>query len=144
MRLPYNVTGSERKRLVQTVVEVLHKPPIYRGAPSFAYTIGSFSIDRFGNLDYPANADLETIKTLMTALKNHGFEVQLAENGSTQLTVEVPLDSFTEEALTNLQKSLPIRLCFSRSPWELKIWESRQLKISCVFHGSPCMATKVK
>ena len=104
MRLSCNATGSERKRLVRTVVEVLHEPPIYQGAPSFAYTIGSFSIDRFGNLDYPANTNLELIKTLMTALKNHGFEVQLAENGSTQLTVEVPLDSFTEEALTNLQK----------------------------------------
>ena len=40
MRINYNVTGADRKALVRAMVELLGEPPVYQGAPSFAYAVG--------------------------------------------------------------------------------------------------------
>ena len=37
MSVPYNLTGTARKALVQTISEILGKPAVYQGAPTFAY-----------------------------------------------------------------------------------------------------------
>lgn len=38
MRINYNVTGTDRKALVRAMVELLGEPPVYQGAPGFAYS----------------------------------------------------------------------------------------------------------
>lgn len=59
MELKYNVTGSERKSLVGRVSTILNAPTKYLGAPTFAYEVGSYHIDKIGTLTGPDNLDLE-------------------------------------------------------------------------------------
>ena len=69
MRINYNVTGSERKKLVAAISQELNAPTKYLGAPTFAYEVGGYHIDKNGVLTGAGNfnlvADLQGI---------HGFE----------------------------------------------------------------------
>ncbi|SDN78231.1 virulence protein [Acetanaerobacterium elongatum] len=68
MKLNYNVTGSKRKELVEAISMALGIPTKYLGAPSFAYEIGGYHIDKDGTLTGPDNLELED------ALHQHGFD----------------------------------------------------------------------
>lgn len=68
MKLNYNVTGSERKSLVGTISTVLNAPTKYLGAPTFAYEVGDYHIDKVGTLTGPDSLDLED------ALHQAGFD----------------------------------------------------------------------
>jgi len=59
MKLKYNVTGSERKSLVGAICTALDAPTKYLGAPTFAYEVGDYQIDKAGTLTGPDNLDLE-------------------------------------------------------------------------------------
>jgi len=61
MKLNYNVAGSERKLLVGAVSTVLDAPAKYLGAPTFAYEVGAYHIDKSGVLTGPDNLDLENL-----------------------------------------------------------------------------------
>ena len=50
MRLSYNVTGPERKTLVAAISHELNAPTNYLGAPTFAYEVGGYHIDKTGTL----------------------------------------------------------------------------------------------
>ena len=59
MELKYNVTGSERKSLVGAISTLLDTPTKYLGAPTFAYEVGGYHIDKVGTLTGSDNLDLE-------------------------------------------------------------------------------------
>ncbi len=59
MELKYNVTGNERKSLVGAISTRLDAPTNYLGAPTFAYEVGGYRIDKAGMLTGPDNLDLE-------------------------------------------------------------------------------------
>ncbi len=59
MELKYNVTGNERKSLVGAISTALDAPTNYLGAPTFAYEVGGYRIDKAGLLTGPDNLDLE-------------------------------------------------------------------------------------
>ena len=44
MKFKYNVTGSDRKRLVTAMAERLECPAKYKGAPTFAYEVDYFTM----------------------------------------------------------------------------------------------------
>ena len=46
MKICFNVTGSERKRLVQTVSDSCGESARYLGMPSMAYEIGPFTVTK--------------------------------------------------------------------------------------------------
>ena len=50
--LDFNVTGSERKRLVSAISTFTGDETKYCGAPSFAYEVGAFHIDRNGVVSF--------------------------------------------------------------------------------------------
>ncbi len=59
MKLNYNVTGQERKSLVGAISTSLNAPTKYLGAPTFAYEVGGYHIDKVGTLTGADNLDLE-------------------------------------------------------------------------------------
>lgn len=61
MKLNYNLTGSERKSLVAAISQALNAPTKYLGAPTFAYEIVGYHIDKVGTLTGPDNLDLEDL-----------------------------------------------------------------------------------
>ena len=68
MRLHYNVTGPERKSLVAIISRSLNAPTKYLGAPTFAYEVSDYHIDKVGTLTGPDSLDLED------ALHQAGFD----------------------------------------------------------------------
>ena len=75
----YNVTGSDRKELVNLVAETIGSPAKYQGAPSFAYTVDFITIDRNGVLSFDDRADTGVIENLLEQLAEHGFTAELPE-----------------------------------------------------------------
>lgn len=102
MTINYNVTGSERKRLVQTIAEITECETKYKGAPTFSYEVCYFTIDKNGVLSFDDRADSEEIEKLIEGLAERGFEFEGYDK--TALTIEMPRSSFTDTALENLSR----------------------------------------
>ena len=129
MKLYYNVSGSDRKKLVGAMVEILQVPQKYLGVPTCAYQIGEYHIDKTGAVTGPDNLDLED------ALHQRGFDAEerqydesdtyesgLNGMGATEiidlrncetadddaekgtLAIEIPIKDFSQTALDNLGK----------------------------------------
>ena len=67
IEVAYNVTGVRRKQLVVAVSEFTNIEPEYKAAPSFAYEIGDYIVDKEGTLIGPENP------ALIESLKEQGF-----------------------------------------------------------------------
>ena len=114
--LDYNVTGAERKRLVQAISAYTQADAKYLGAPTFAYQVDYFTIDRNGVVSFDDRADSEQIEGLIETLVEQGFVSQVADLGGGNepsgedaaqpdgcgLTVTLPAASFTADGLNNL------------------------------------------
>lgn len=59
MKLHYNLTGAERKKLVATISKIIGAEVKYLGMPSAAYQVNCYRIDKNGTLTGPDNLDLE-------------------------------------------------------------------------------------
>ena len=57
MTITINASGAERKLLVNTISQWLGEEPRYCGAPSFAYIIGKFTVDKDGTLNVDIKQD---------------------------------------------------------------------------------------
>ena len=117
MKIHYNITKEQRKKMVEIVGRTLGVQPIYCGAPTFAYKVGAFEITRDGSIcfgDEADEADEAEVERVRTALREEGFvaeeesEMPKAEADSDEgsLTVRLPRRFFTETALKNLDALL--------------------------------------
>ena len=111
----FNVTGSERKRLVTAISKFVATAPRYLGAPSFAYEVGCFTIDKYGRLSFD---NLDAAVGLVDELTDQGFisqesnlddEVEetatnanVSRDSNSGLTVSFPIDYLDPVALNNL------------------------------------------
>ncbi|AQU05394.1 virulence protein [Dehalococcoides mccartyi] len=102
MTINYNVTGSERKRLVQAISEIMECDAKYKGAPTFAYEVDYFTIDKNGVLSFDDRADSKEIEKLIEGLAERGFEFDGYDK--TVLTIEMPRLFFSDTALENLSR----------------------------------------
>lgn len=100
MEIRFNVTGSRRKELVNALSEIVDCPAIYKGAPTFAYEISGFTVDKDGTLSFNNMLDSEQIERIMDGLVERGFECETNDS----LTIEMPLEGFTDTALENLDR----------------------------------------
>ncbi len=127
----YRLIGTGRKELVQMISKILDKPSVYQKAPTFAYTIGAYSVDRSGTLFCSDDTDPEETEQLIFQLKEHGYipenigelaienaevepeRISLAtEDNETKsvaanvnsFAVEIPIIGFSESAIKNLKK----------------------------------------
>ena len=73
MKLSFNITGTERKALVSAISQELNTPTQYLGAPTFAYEVGGYHIDKAGTVTGADNLDLED------ALHQQGFDAETRE-----------------------------------------------------------------
>ena len=139
MEIKFNIQGAKRKKLALAVSELTNAPLKYKGAPTFAYEAGAYSIDKAGTITGPDSwelaADLSGLYSFMAVEKTYDVEPSagiedappiVCFGGGTRpnydcdynaegpqagdcenqdvLTIEMPLDGFTEEALANLDK----------------------------------------
>ena len=104
-----NAQGAERKRLVLTLAKWLGCEAKYCGAPTFAYEVDYFTVDKTGNLIFDSRADSEVIERLIEHLCDEGFDIDMSADGedeateeSTSVVVGIPMAEFTETSLKNL------------------------------------------
>jgi hypothetical protein len=111
MKINYNVTGNERKKLVKLISEITEVPSKYLGVPSCAYQVGSYHIGKDGELTFDSEVDQADIKLLMKKLQDAGFEAEVDEPAETEpeetgLIIQIPKDSLSDEDLEKLAKLL--------------------------------------
>ena len=70
MEIRFGYTGEQRKELVKTVGEFTGQSPVYQNAPTFAYRIGEYKVDKRGTLTGPND------RALRKWLKDSGFEAE--------------------------------------------------------------------
>lgn len=104
MSFSYNLTGAGRKALVQAISEILGQPAVYRGAPTFAYAIDFYNVDKNGTLNYPEDTDPEKVRSLVVSLFERGYQPAEGLENPNVFTVELPRAGFTATALDNLKK----------------------------------------
>jgi len=111
MTITINATGAERKRLVKTIAEWLGEEAHYCGAPSFAYEIDRFTVDKNGTVSCSDLVSSEVIERLLQHLYDEGFDIDMsATDDSPELEDEVcgicismPASLFTDQHLKNFQ-----------------------------------------
>ena len=116
MKIHYNITKEQRKKMVEIVGRTLGVQPIYCGAPTFAYKVGAFEITRDGCICFGDEADEAEVERVRTALREAGFAAEEEESEMTtaevetaamtddedKLTISLPRSFLTETALKNL------------------------------------------
>ena len=98
----FNVSGESKKRLVKLISSHLGVESRYLGAPSFAYSIGAYTVNKDGSLSW--EEDDERTVGLLEALKGEGFSAT-EDDDETEEEVLVE-EEMEEEAEVN-------RLCIS-------------------------------
>ena len=109
--LRYNLTGSDRKRLVTAMAEATGCAAKYKGAPTFAYEVDYFTIDKNGTVSFDDRADSEEIERLIERLHEQGFEAEpqdapdddAPEEAGDSLVISYPLGDISDAALENLR-----------------------------------------
>lgn len=109
MTITINAQGAERKRLVTTISNWLGVDAHYCGAPTFAYEIDYFTVDKNGSLSFDDRADSEVIERLLEHLYSEGFDVDMSAGDSSDndedvhgICISMPLTLFTTQNLQNL------------------------------------------
>ena len=77
MTIHCNVTGAERKRLAQVLGEITFTEPEYMKAPTFAYVIGDYRIDKDGTIECSDDVAQEAVLLVVEKLKEQGFEPEI-------------------------------------------------------------------
>lgn len=111
MKVNYNVTGKERKRLTQTIGKAIGVDAIYKGVPTCAYEIDYFTVDREGTLIFDDSADNHEVKQVFDAIADAGFEPYVPhEITDSGIAIQMPMMTGDEisrlEALIDSKESL--------------------------------------
>ena len=126
MTCKFNVPGKKRKELAQCIAEWLGCGVNYKGAPTFAYEVDRFTVDKNGVLSFDGRADSEAIERLFEHLYDEGFECE-AQEEPVGLTVEIPLENVNAGLLTKLldAKGSLIKKALGVSDLRIEIKEDR-------------------
>ena len=118
MTINYNRTGADRKPLVIAISAITGAEAKYLGAPTFAYQVDYFTIDRNGGVSFDDRADSEEVENLIERLHGMGFEANPMEGQDAAepeaapagegggLTIQMPTTLLPSEALVNLTSLL--------------------------------------
>ena len=127
MQIKYNVTGDRRKAMVAVMRDTLQDTTRYLGAPSFAFQVGAYTVDKNGTVTCPDGTDEGQIDMLVRELAHDGFigerigvplkpaEQQIIGtprkeimtptlDSLDRLSVEMPRDGMTPIAMENLRR----------------------------------------
>ena len=73
MSINFHVTGKERKALAEALSEITFSEAAYAGAPTFAYRVGDYTVDKNGVIFYPPTLAQEAVALVVEKLKERGF-----------------------------------------------------------------------
>jgi hypothetical protein len=119
MEVKFRVTKGERKALVMALGELVDKKPQYLGAPTFAFAVGDYVVERDGTL-LCSDEMADALPGLLDALAARGFiceEPEVSTDASEPagdcdlLGIELPDEGFDDAAFHNL-----VKLANSKAP----------------------------
>ncbi len=119
----YNVTGAQRKRLVQKLAALTGMRVEYLGMPSMAYKLGDITVSKVGTLDgsLPDN--------IFRALERAGFKGEIYEDPVVSesgelipagFIVSIPIDELTDEAVDNFYNMVESKGTLIKKAFNLK------------------------
>ena len=95
MEFKFNVTGTQRKKLVMAISEILNTASEYQGPPTYAYEVGGYRIDRAGTLtgadSWELIADLSGLHSLVPT--EGTYDTALAETQAVDENVVIPWEA---------------------------------------------------
>ena len=94
-----NVTGNERKKLAQALSKILLFDLSYAGAPTFAYKVGEYTVDKEGTIVCPSFVEKEIVRQIADNLVNEGFTPEIIETTEDETVLEEHTSEAPEEAL---------------------------------------------
>jgi len=97
MEIRFNVTGAARKALVEAIGGIVGWAPVYTKAPTFAYVVHNYTIDKNGTLICDERTDSGDVHHLLTELVERGFVYEDISGQDAPVPVE---DSPTDAPLT--------------------------------------------
>ena len=107
MTIIIHAQGTERKRLVQTIAAWLGEDAHYCGAPTFAYEIARFTVEKDGSLSFSDLVDSEVVERLLQHIYDEGFDIDQShtedEDEPTAICISMPRSLFTDSNLENLK-----------------------------------------
>jgi len=108
MEFKYDVTGSDRKRLVMAIAEHLECDAKYLGMPTAAYQVDYFTISKDGTLSFDDRTDSDEVELLVETLLEKGFEPEARpedelEEAGDSLILSYPRKDISDAALENLR-----------------------------------------
>ena len=117
MTYDFNCTGQNRKDLVKALSTITGEDAKYQGAPSFAYRVNRFLIDKNGGLTPDFEVNPGDIEYVLEHLAAAGFvpvnaevpaATETADNGCS-LTVSIAANTLDEIARKNLAALLEVK-----------------------------------
>ena len=117
--IKYNVTGSQRKRLVQKLAALTRQKAEYMGLPSMAFKVGDYIVGKTGTIEGDVPDDI------IKALARAGFTGEVVKDTKeipseiTGFTFNIPMDDMTENAVDNFVTMLKIKGPFIKKAFKL-------------------------
>lgn len=124
MMYHFNVTGEDRKALVNGISQILQIKAKYLGMPTAAYQIGDYTVSKNGTLS--TEGDTDAMERLVHNLIGDGFipEEHEEEDEEMSISISMPTAMFDEAAMTNLK-----RLVESKSELMKRAFKTSELPI---------------
>lgn len=164
MKINYEVSGTERKRLVQAIGEITEANPKYLGVPSCAYQVGDYKVGKNGELTFNEQVTQNNLELLIERLAEQGFEAEITklaqvkkpieegeesappEDEIGELVIELPRESFTDTNLENLKKLIESKDSLIRNALGVKELplEITEDKVSFPWFSFPVTAEEIK
>ena len=101
MEIKYQIDKSQRKAMAEKIAELAGEELHYLAAPTFAYQIGAFRLDKDAILSFDDSMDENFTDTVLSGLEKAGYPV---EETPELLTVSMPKSFFDDTALENLKR----------------------------------------
>ena len=102
MRINYNANGKERKRLAETIAREIGVEAIYMKAPTFAYEMDYFHLDKDGVLSFGDHVAGDEAERVLDAIAAAGFEpVEEDEEDRKGIAIQLPM--MDGDALSRLE-----------------------------------------
>jgi len=164
MKINYEVSGTERKRLVQAIGEITETKPKYLGVPSCAYQVGDYKVGKNGELTFNEQVTADNLELLVERLAEQGFEAEITKPAQVDkpsekveesappedeiggLVIELPRESFTDTNLENLKKLIESKDSLIRNALGIKELplEITEDKVSFPWFSFPVTAKEIK
>ena len=102
MRINYNASGKERKRLAEVIAREIGVDAIYKKAPTFAYEMDYFHLDKDGTLTFDDKFGGDEAERVLDAIAAAGFE-PVDEDVEDRKGIAIQMPMMDGDALSRLE-----------------------------------------